>query len=74
MTNPAPLSTREQCVQADANDPLALLRERFALPEGVVYLDGNSLGARPRDAAARAAFVVEQEWGTDLIGRWNKHH
>ena len=74
MTNPAPLSTREQCVQADANDPLAWLRERFALPEGVVYLDGNSLGARPRDAAARAAFVVEQEWGTDLIGSWNKHH
>ena len=63
--------TREDCVRRDASDPLAGFREEFALPEGVVYLDGNSLGARPRTAAARAAEVVEREWGDDLIGSWN---
>ncbi|MDQ4213603.1 kynureninase [Microbacterium capsulatum] len=74
MTTATALSTRELCVEADRNDPLAWLRERFALPEDVIYLDGNSLGARPREAAERAAFVVSQEWGNDLIGSWNKHH
>lgn len=48
------------------------LRERFALPQGVIYLDGNSLGAQPKAAAARAAEVVTQEWGQDLITSWNK--
>lgn len=67
-------TTREECRQADSDDELASLRDDFALPEGVIYLDGNSLGALPRAAAARAAFVVAQEWGTDLIGSWNKHH
>ena len=74
MTDATALTNREQCTEADRNDPLAWLRERFALPEGVIYLDGNSLGARPRAAAERAAFVVDQEWGNDLIGSWNKHH
>ena len=48
---------------ADAADPLALQREAFALPEGVVYLDGNSLGALPRATAVRVQEVVEREWG-----------
>ncbi|MEG2999342.1 MAG: kynureninase, partial [Comamonas sp.] len=48
------------------------LRDRFALPEGVIYLDGNSLGAQPKSAAARAAEVVTQQWGQDLITSWNK--
>lgn len=63
--------TREQCVALDQNDPLRPLRDEFALPPGVIYLDGNSLGARPRAAAARAAEVVEQEWGDGLIRSWN---
>jgi kynureninase len=63
--------TRADCLARDAQDPLAPLRERFDLPEGVIYLDGNSLGARPRAALARAHEVVAQEWGQDLIRSWN---
>ena len=57
----------------DAADPLAHFRARFALPEGVVYLDGNSLGALPRDTAARLAAAVSEEWGRGLITSWNAH-
>ena len=59
---------------ADAVDPLALHRQAFALPEGVVYLDGNSLGALPRATAERVQEVVEREWGEDLIRSWNSAH
>lgn len=62
--------TREDCERLDEADPLASFRDEFVLPSGV-YLDGNSLGARPKSAAARAAAVVEREWGQDLIGSWN---
>lgn len=68
--NRAP-GTREQCVALDEQDGLRAFRDEFALPAGVIYLDGNSLGARPRAAAARAAQVVEQEWGEGLIRSWN---
>jgi kynureninase len=64
--------TRSDCQALDADDKLAHLREQFALPEGVIYLDGNSLGARPKAALARAQQVVAQEWGEDLIRSWNK--
>lgn len=64
-------SSRTDCLARDAADPLAPLRDAFALPAGVIYLDGNSLGARPKAAAARAAEVIEQEWGNDLITSWN---
>jgi len=47
-------------------------RAMFHLPEGVVYLDGNSLGPLPRAAAARVAGAVEEEWGEMLITGWNK--
>ena len=63
--------TRADCLARDAADPLASLRERFDLPPGVIYLDGNSLGARPRAALARAQQVVAQEWGVGLIKSWN---
>ena len=63
--------TRADCLARDAQDPLAPLRERFDLPQGLIYLDGNSLGARPRAALARAHEVVAREWGQDLIRSWN---
>lgn len=64
--------TRTDCLALDASDELAGLRDRFALPDGVIYLDGNSLGARPKTALARAREILEQEWGNDLIRSWNK--
>lgn len=55
----------------DAADPLASYRDRFQLPEGVIYLDGNSLGALPRDTPARVEAVMREEWGQGLIRSWN---
>ncbi|OEC40129.1 kynureninase [Pseudomonas sp. 1D4] len=66
------MTTRQTCLDLDARDALAPLRDDFALPEGVIYLDGNSLGARPKAALERARQVVEDEWGTGLIGSWNE--
>ncbi|MBU4433219.1 MAG: kynureninase [Alphaproteobacteria bacterium] len=55
----------------DAEDPLAPFRDRFDLPPGVLYLDGNSLGALPSATPARLAEVMRQEWGQGLIRSWN---
>ena len=63
--------TRQQAAVLDADDELAPVRERFALPAGVIYLDGNSLGALPRHVPARLARAVEDEWGQGLIRSWN---
>lgn len=57
----------------DRNDPLAVFRDRFSLPEGVIYLDGNSLGALPRGVKARMDDVVSNQWGEGLIRSWNTH-
>jgi kynureninase len=56
---------------ADAADKLRPLRDLFHLPEGLIYLDGNSLGPMPKRAPARIATVVEEEWGEELIRSWN---
>ena len=55
----------------DAADPLAPYRDRFAVPDGVIYLDGNSLGCLPRATPARLEQMVREEWGRDLIRSWN---
>ena len=65
------MKTLKDCQLLDAQDPLRHLRDQFSLPDGVIYLDGNSLGALPKTAAARVAQVVTQEWGTGLIRSWN---
>jgi kynureninase len=65
--------TLEDAQHLDAKDPLAFARERFRLPEGVIYLDGNSLGALPAATAERLAQVTTREWGEALIGSWNTH-
>ncbi len=64
--------TRQDCLALDANDPLAAARSLFELPSGVIYLDGNSLGALPKAVAAAVQKTVTQEWGQDLITSWNK--
>ena len=61
----------DQAKQLDSDDPLRAYRSRFDLPEGVIYLDGNSLGALPKATKARIAEVVGQEWGEGLIRSWN---
>ena len=63
---------RAEFLERDHRDPLAELRDQFKLEEGLVYLDGNSLGAMPRAAPRRVAEVVEREWGRGLIGSWVK--
>ena len=67
--------TREHCAARDAADPLAQLRSLFAMErvdaEGVIYLDGNSLGVLPKATPARLRQVAEAEWGQGLIRSWN---
>ncbi|WP_250523139.1 MULTISPECIES: kynureninase [unclassified Caballeronia] len=62
---------RDEAAALDRDDPLGALRDQFALADGVIYLDGNSLGVPPKAAAARAADVIAAEWGEGLIRSWN---
>ncbi len=68
---PDPITSREAAQAADAADPLSYVRARFTLPEGVIYLDGNSLGALPVGVRDAVADTVERQWGRDLITSWN---
>lgn len=65
------MTSRADAVALDATDPLAPMRSRFHLPDGVVYLDGNSLGALPVGVAARLDELVEQAWGVELVRSWD---
>ena len=71
MSTESPRAARETALALDAKNPLRRHRDRFDLPDGVVYLDGNSLGALPRSVADRVAAVVLAEWGGGLISSWN---
>jgi kynureninase len=57
----------------DAADPLAHKRAEFQLPDGKIYLDGNSLGALPLAVVDRLQATLLQQWGKDLISSWNNH-
>ncbi len=68
MTSP---TGRDEALARDAASPFRSRRDRFSLPDGLVYLDGNSLGPLPRGVAERVARAVTDEWGHGLIGSWN---
>ena len=63
-----PRLTRADLERLDADDPLATFRDRFELPEGLIYLDGNSLGAMPKRVPERVHAMLTREWGEHLIG------
>ena len=65
--------TRDDAAALDRADELAPFRDRFVLPDGVIYLDGNSLGPLPKATPARVAQVLEREWGQSLIRSWTDH-
>ncbi|MGN6665683.1 MAG: kynureninase [Trinickia sp.] len=65
------MKTRADAIAFDRDDPLAPLRDRFALAPDAIYLDGNSLGVPPVAAAARAQAVIAHEWTQGLIRSWN---
>lgn len=70
MTENIP-TTRAACEALDRDDPLARARDAFALPEGVIYLDGHSLGPATHAALARVNAVAGTEWANGLIRSWN---
>jgi kynureninase len=62
--------TRARAEKLDADDPLASFRAKFALEEGIIYLNGNSLGALPLATRDRLTEVINVEWGRDLARSW----
>lgn len=66
------MMTLDEAQARDAADPLRDFRDRFVLPEGVIYLDGNSLGALPKATAAGVADLTTRQWGERLIRSWNE--
>ena len=64
--------TRDEARALDAADPLRAYRARFVLPEGVIYLDGNSLGPLPCATGPAMTDIIERQWGERLIRSWNE--
>ena len=71
LKQPVSQPSRADCEQLDRSDPLARWRDAFELPDGVTYLDGNSLGPLPRATRGRVLECLSDEWGRDLIKSWN---
>ena len=63
--------SRDDVYELDRTDPIAGFRDRFLIPHGTIYLDGNSLGPPPKTAAERIEEVLRQEWGRGLVRSWN---
>jgi kynureninase len=57
--------------ELDAQDPIGYARTKFALPDGTIYLNGNSLGPLPVASSARVRQTIEQEWGLSLSRGWS---
>jgi kynureninase len=65
--------SRDHAEQLDADDPLAPFLDRFEpIPDGLIYLDGNSLGRPPRRTAQELERLVSHEWNERLIRSWNE--
>jgi len=71
--HPAGALTLADLEALDRDDPLGPSRDAFMLPDGIVYLDGNSLGALPRETGGRLQEVAVRQWGQDLIRAWTEH-
>lgn len=64
---------KQDIEQLDHSDPLYSLRNEFDLPPGLIYLDGNSLGAMPRTTPAVIDNLLKNQWRDDLNKGWSKH-
>ena len=64
---------RSDCEALDRADPFAIKRQHFHLPQGMIYLDGNSLGVMPKHVPARVQDAAQKQWGETLIKSWNEH-
>jgi kynureninase len=64
--------SRADCERLDSEDSLAKYRALFDLPANLIYLDGNSLGAKPKATSTRVAHLLEREWGDGLVRSWNE--
>jgi kynureninase len=64
-------AARDAAVAADESDPIGFARDRFSLPDEVIYLDGNSLGAMPKAVPGAVSDALHRQWATDLITSWN---
>jgi kynureninase len=64
---------RSDCEALDRADPMAAMRARFHIPDGMIYLDGNSLGMLPKHVPQRLLDVAQRQWGETLIKSWNEH-
>ncbi len=64
--------TLDEARALDAADPLRGLRDRFVIPDGLIYLDGNSLGVLPKATVEAQREIVAHQWGERLIRSWNE--